>query len=606
MIRRRARSLILIGIILGIAVASLAPRTFDILGLERGSDDAVLGLRLGLDLQGGSLLVYQSRKDITVDFDPPLASPVEVSQVTDALLELGMQDVGVQREGANTFSISVPSLNLDQEEALRRALEGLGEVKSFQAPVPTEEDVGEVGILVAFADEADRILDVLAPLDLPGVRAIANEDGTITVRVSALKSRQEQEIREALEGLGTLTSYSVFEPTEDQMKGVLNKIERRIDAFGVTEPEIQRMGNDRILLQLPGVKDIDEAKRLIGDTAQLEMKERVCTNDPSNPTQSCDDPQYHTDRDIGLTGEDLARAYAGPDPNPASPRPVVNIEFRGRGSGIFADHTARIAGTNNRTAFILDDEVLIAPVAQRAITGGRAFIAGPDFTLDRVRTIVIQLESGRLDVPIEVIQEQDVDASLGSDSLKKSLIAGLVGLGLVLLFMVLYYRTPGLVAALALTFYAVIVLAVFKLWPITLTLSGLGAFILSTGMAVDANILIFERMKEELRAGRSLTSSINEGFSRAWTSIRDSNVSTLITCAILFWFGNQLGAPLVQGFAITLAIGVLASMFTAIFVSQTLLHIVAASPFGGSLRSYVLVEHEAIEHRQPLLGERRG
>ena len=605
MIRRQARSLILIGIILGISVASLAFRTFDVLGFERGSDDTVLGLRLGLDLQGGSLLVYQSRKDITVDFDPPLTSPVEVSQITDALVELGMPDAGVQREGANTFSISVPSLDLNQEEALRRALEGLGEVKSFQAPVLTEEDVGEVGILVTFADEADRILDVLAPLDLPGVRAIANEDGTITVRVSAMKSRQEQEIREALEGLGTMTSYSVFEPTEDQMRGVLNKIERRIDAFGLTEPEIQRMGNDRILLQLPGVKDIDEAKRLIGDTAQLEMKERICTNDPDRG-QSCDDPQYHTDRDIGLTGEDLTRAYGGPDPNPASSRPVVNIEFSGRGAGIFADHTARIAGTNNRTAFILDNQVLIAPVAQRAITGGRAFIAGPDFTLDRVRTIVIQLESGRLDVPIEVIQEQDVDASLGSDSLKKSLIAGLVGLGLVLLFMVLYYRTPGLVAALALTFYAVIVLAVFKLWPITLTLSGLGAFILSTGMAVDANILIFERMKEELRAGRTLTSSINEGFSRAWTAIRDSNVSTLITCAILFWFGNQLGAPLVQGFAITLAIGVLVSMFTAIFVTQTLLRIVAATPLGGSLRSYVPVEHGTAERRRPLLGERSG
>ena len=313
-----------------------------------------------------------------------------------------------------------------------------------------------------------------------------------------------------------------------------------------------------------------------GAFVQLELKERTCLNDLSDITQSCYDPEYHVDNPLNLTGDDLLRAYASMHPSMSVP--VVNLEFNDEGAKIFGEHTQRIAGTNNRTAFYLDDELLIAPVAMQAITGGRAYIQGPDFTMTRVRTIAIQLESGLLQVPLSLIQELDVDATLGEDSLAKSVVAGLIGLALVLLFMAIYYRLPGVLACLALVIYSVIVLAILKLWPVTLTLGGLAAFILSIGMAVDANILIFERMKEELRSGRTLIASIETGFNRAWPAIRDSNVSTFITCAILFWFGTRLGTGVVTGFAVTLFIGVAASMFSALTVTRTLLRIAGMSP----------------------------
>ena len=201
-------------------------------------------------------------------------------------------------------------------------------------------------------------------------------------------------------------------------------------------------------------------------------------------------------------------------------------------------------------------------------------------------------------IPIELIQERDVDAILGADSLRKSVVAGIVGLLLVLLFMILYYRIPGLVASVALIIYAMIVLTIFKMIPVTLTLSGVAAAILSIGMAVDANILIFERMKDELRAGRTMLSSINIGFNRAWPAIRDGNVSTLITCAILYWFSEQLGATIVQGFAVTLAIGVLISMFSAIVVSRTLMRVVALTPISRKVRLFMPTGGKDIAGRQ--------
>ena len=293
-----------------------------------------------------------------------------------------------------------------------------------------------------------------------------------------------------------------------------------------------------------------------------------------------------SDDDIGLTGDDLARAYAGQ--HTGSGAPIVNIEFTDRGARIFGDLTAEIAGTADQIAIILDGEELVAPVVQQAITSGVAFIQGHDFTVERVRDLALLLESGRLPIPIgEPILERNVGPSLGQASLEKSVVAGAVGLALVLAFMALYYRVPGVVAAVALLLYTSLLLAVFKIIPVTLTLSGVAAAVLSIGMAVDANILIFERMKEELRHGRTLLASINIGFNRAWPAIRDSNVSTLITCAILFWFADQLGAAVVQGFAVTLAVGVAISLFSAIFVSRTFLRIVAETALGRRLNLFV-------------------
>ena len=302
------------------------------------------------------------------------------------------------------------------------------------------------------------------------------------------------------------------------------------------------------------------------------------------------------DEDINLTGDDLARAYPGQ--HQTSNAPIVNIEFNGEGTRKFAEITTQIAGTNDQIAIFLDDEELIAPVAEQAITGGTAFISGRDFTIPRVRDIALLLEAGRLPIPITLILEKDVDAILGSDSLAKSVRAGVVGLILVFLFMLLYYRMPGLIAALALLIYALMLIAIFKMLPVTLTLSGVAAAILSVGMAVDANILIFERMKEELRAGRTLLSAINIGFNRAWSAIRDSNVSTLITSGILYWFADTLGATVVQGFAATLAIGVMLSMFSAIFVSRTLLRIVALTGIGRRLRWFVPTEGKSLPQLQ--------
>jgi protein-export membrane protein SecD len=279
------------------------------------------------------------------------------------------------------------------------------------------------------------------------------------------------------------------------------------------------------------------------------------------------------DEDVGLTGDDLSRAYAGT--HQTTGMPIVNIEFNAQGAKRFGELTRDLLNTEDRLAIFLDEEELIAPGVNQVITGGSAYIEGRDFTPDRARDISQLLEAGRLPIPIELIQERDVDAILGADSLKKSVLAGSIGLLLVIIFMVLYYRIPGLIAGIALILYASFVITVFKLIPVTLTLSGVAAAILSVGMAVDANILIFERMKDELRSGRTLLTSINVGFNRAWPAIRDGNVSTLITCVILFWFADTLGASIVQGFAATLAIGVLISMFSAITISRTLLRLVA-------------------------------
>jgi protein-export membrane protein SecD len=321
-----------------------------------------------------------------------------------------------------------------------------------------------------------------------------------------------------------------------------------------------------------------------------------------DPKITFDFKQGHFDEDIGLSGDDLKTAYAGQ--HQASGLPIVNIEFDDRGTRIFGELTTDIfakqeeTGIRDQIAIVLDGQELIAPVVNQPITAGTAVIEGGDFTMTRVKDLALLLESGRLPVPIELIQERDVDAILGADSLRKSVIAGFIGLGLVLIFMTLYYRIPGLVASIALVIYSVIVLAVFKIIPVTLTLSGVAAAILSIGMAVDANILIFERMKDELRAGRTMLSAINIGFNRAWPAIRDSNVSTFITCGILYWFSDQLGATIVQGFAVTLVIGVAISMFSAIVVSRTLMRVVALSPLSRKIALFLPTGAKNVSSRE--------
>ena len=269
-----------------------------------------------------------------------------------------------------------------------------------------------------------------------------------------------------------------------------------------------------------------------------------------------------------LTGAHLENAGASRD---QIGNISVGLQFTEEGAEIFNDYTATHIG--EFLGIVLDKQLISLPRISQAITGDMASITG-SFTVEEANNLAIQLRFGALPIPLKVVESKTVGPTLGQDSLQKSTIAGLVGLGVVMAFMILYYRLPGLLADLALLCYATITFALFKTIPVTLTLPGIAGFVLSIGVAVDANVLIFERLKEELRSGRNLRTAIDLGFSRAWPSIRDSNISTLITCMILYWFGNTFGASIVKGFSITLALGVLVSLFTAITVTRTFMHIV--------------------------------
>ena len=377
---------------------------------------------------------------------------------------------------------------------------------------------------------------------------------------------------------------------DNAIKGVQQVIERRINAYGVAEPIIQVRGNDRVIVELPGVKDTEEAKKLIGKTAQLDFREQgpdgqwqvATANGPEGPATP-------------LTGKYFRKAEVGFEPR--SNVPIILFQFNDDGARMFADISTRLVG--KPLGIFLDNEPLTTPVVREPITGGQGQITG-NFTLPAARTLVIQLNAGALPVPVSIEQERTVDATLGSDSIHKSIIAGQVALVIVALFMILYYRLAGVLASLALIVYTLLTLAIFKLIPVTLTLAGIAAFILSVGMAVDANILIFERMKEELRGGRPLGSAIDAGFARAWTSIRDSNVSTIITSVLLYWFGSNFGASLVMGFALTLGLGVLVSMFSAIFVTRSLLRAIIGASWARSANLFGMpLPRTGLEAAQP-------
>ncbi len=363
---------------------------------------------------------------------------------------------------------------------------------------------------------------------------------------------------------------------DDAMQGVLGKIERRVNEYGVTEPIIQRQGHNRILVQLPGVTDVNEAKKLIGETAELDFREMELDESGRLVFDEEGKPKWTViAMAVGSNGEEkaLTGKYLKPnayvDLSQQLNEPEVAFEWDEEGAVLFEQITKR--NLHKPLGIYLDGEPISWPTVQ-AVIEERGVITG--LSMEEARTLAIQLNSGSLDVPLKVIQEQDVDATLGADSIQKSLIAGAIGLALIVLFMALYYRVSGFVAICALAVYGILLAAIFKLVPVTLTLPGVAALILSIGMAVDANVLIFERMKEELRSGRTLGAAVETGFNRAWPAIRDSNVTTFIACIVLYWFGGTLGAFMVRGFALTLFIGVALSMFSAIVVTRTFLRFV--------------------------------
>ena len=646
--RRSVQLSILIVIIVTLSVAALGFRDININvpgfpALVRGGDGP-LGLKLGLDLSGGGHLVYQA--DTGTRIEVGFVDPARGVVIDRALESQGVTDYDLRQLDDRTYIVTTDLLEETAKEGLEEAIIFSQIEFSFDPELelpeePTVTDVVEEQELADFQVEQTGVDNFYRVT----TTAVLDEGQQNELRVAL-----EDEIAEvtdfSVETVGTVSFIlsEIQPPTPDQMEGVLDRINRRVNLFGTEEPIIQLFGEDRVIVQLPGASGsisevvfveptdtaavegvvvgqgyedftvdaqseteyeirtislnlnqqsalrgalsssvgevstfvttggIETAKALIGQTAQLVFKERTCSD------VTC---FTFTDAEIGLTGDDLENAFASTDPNTGEWE--VNIAFNDRGTGIFSDLTQRIVNVDTkRIAVFLDNDLLIAPVSQAWIRDGRSSITG-SFSREEARTLAIQLEAGSLPIPLELIQESDVDALLGSESLEKSLLAGIIGLGLVLVFMLAYYRMAGVVAALALIFYTLVVLAAFKLVPVTLGLSGIGAFILSIGLAVDANILIFERMKEEIRIGRTLASSMEVGFSRAWPAIRDGNFSTIITCLVLLWLGSRTADDLVTGFAFTLFIGVVVSMFTAIVVSRNLLQLMAWVGLGRQL-----------------------
>jgi preprotein translocase subunit SecD len=365
-------------------------------------------------------------------------------------------------------------------------------------------------------------------------------------------------------------------PPSESMEIARDIVQQRTDALGVSENLIQVAGDRRIVGEFPGLLDTESVLETIQQTGLLEF---VDTGDFSpepgtilftdySPTGEPVDPPvdgqpiFHTlmtggELDsVGVSQDAFGTGYA------------INFRLKSNGARIFADHTA--ANIGRFLTIVLDKQVISSPVINDAIIGGEGQISG-NFTYESANAFAVQLRYGSLPVPLKIVETRIIGPTLGADSLNKSLVAGAIGMVIVALFMIIYYRLPGVVAVVSILIYAAIAFAIFKWFHFTLTLPGIAGFLLSTGAALDANILIFERLKEELRNGKNLTQAVDQGWTRAWSSIRDSNLATIITSLILFWFGSSFGATIVKGFSLTLALGVMISLFTAIYVTRTLL-----------------------------------
>lgn len=357
----------------------------------------------------------------------------------------------------------------------------------------------------------------------------------------------------------------VEEDKDQAMQGVRDVVERRVNVFGVAEPIIQVVGEDRLIVELAGIKDVNQAINLIGETPFLEFKEEKTDAraiiEAQQQGQRLDEEPFQP---TGLNGRHLQRAQVVFDQQTYQPQ--VSLVLNEEGTKLFAEITKRNLG--KLVAIYLDGSIISAPVVQAEITDGNAVITGTG-NPQEAKLLATRLNSGALPVPIALVSQQTVGASLGAESISASLRAGIWGLLLVGLFMILFYRLPGIIAVAALGTYILIVLSIYKLIPVTLTLAGIAGFILSLGIAVDANVLIFARMREELKAGKGLNQAMHEGFSRAWFSVRDSHVTTLLGALILYLFTTSI----VKGFALTLGIGVLTSLFTATIVTRRFLYL---------------------------------
>ncbi len=391
-------------------------------------------------------------------------------------------------------------------------------------------------------------------------------------------------------------------PGSGAMNTIRSIVENRVNSTGVSEPIVETVGTNEIIVQVPGATNKDQIANLVGQPGQLDFVllppdqygTNVSTSCPTQPSSTCKplpakgqpiDPtlpaQFHGSQlDAGSIGAAL-NTQTGATPNTW----LINFAFAGQAASDFATWTGQ--HVNDYFAIVLDGKVESAPFVQSQLTGGKGEISGT-FTQAEAKDLATILSYGALPYPLQELSSTDVPATLGASFLNQTLLAGGIGIGLVALFMLVYYRLPGLVAVLALSYYAVAVLAFFRIIPVTLTLAGIAGFVLSVGMAVDANILIFERTKEELRTGKTLATAVEAGFNRAWNSILDSNVSSLITAGILYFGGSST----IKGFALVLIIGVATSMFTAVTVSRTLLRFVVVQGFAQRAGLYGVTDEE--------------
>lgn len=372
-------------------------------------------------------------------------------------------------------------------------------------------------------------------------------------------------------------------PSAESMGVIKDIVERRVNQTGVSEPVVVVQGSDRVVVELPGVTDVDSVRRLVGQTGRLDFVPLGTT--PATEGQVIDPEVYPP----LFSGDQVQSAAIGTDGQGGGL--AVDFVLKEEGARLFADYTAEHIG--EYFAITLDNTVISAPVINSSIPNGQVQISAGGiggFPAKEANELVTILKFGSLPFPIQELSSEQISATLGETFLNQSLLAGLLGIALVIVFMILYYRLPGGVAAFALVYYTLVVLAIFRLIPVTLTLAGIAGFVLSIGMAVDANILIFERMKEELRLGKSLSAAVEAGFNRAWNSILDSNVSSLITATILYAFGSSV----IRGFALVLIIGVLVSMFSAIVVTRSILRVIVRQDWARKASLFGLRDDEFI------------
>ena len=596
----RFRGIIILSICLVISLLAIFINPIKLGSWERGNNDNFLGMVLGLDLRGGTHLVYSITSN--TGEEPTVDDAEGVRQIIDKRVnEFGVSEANVQLLGTppNKILVQIPSQS------------GAQIAFSYSSDDPDLEQIktqiSEAGLeeFQIQKIEDQYIIEYDNLVDQNTIESIRNNlANTFQVKVMINFSPIRLEGKKEGENL-EFPNIEDIKPLLDQSNIDYDELNNK--EFGAWEIVLTNFGYgddnlaEQIMMSLSESKynlvnlqpsgeldtfvasgGVQSAKRLIGSTAQLEFRVRECGRDkPENLDQNvwdlvkCYDPQYYNEVATGIESKNLTDASPGTVPELA--QPVVNIVFDDDGSDIFYEVTDRISRTGDLLAIYLDNEELVSPGADKAISGGRAYIYGKDIDAERAREIAIQLRSGALPAKLDLIQERNVDAVLGSESLSKSLTAGVIGFVLVLIFMIAYYKIPGIIASLTLVIYLLFVVSIFKILPVTLTLSGAAALILSIGFAVDANILISERIKEELLAGRNLLNSITVGFDRAWPSIRDGNFSTIITAVVLYWFGSNFSTSVMQGFALTLGLGVLLSMITSFQVNRILVRLITSS-----------------------------